>query len=545
MATSELQTAPRHPIPADAYHDPRDAARWLDAEAWLPLTIGEAVERVARDRAAASAVVDDSGRLSYGELAARTLAMAHELRARGLRPGDRVLVQLGIGRTAVVTLLALFRAGLIPVCAVARYRDYEMGALAALSGARGYIVEAGAAGAFDLVALARRVQEQHPRVEHLIVVDAEAAETESAADLDGPSPFDVAAFQLSGGTTGVPKIIPRYHAEYLGYAAAWARRTQMGPADVLLWSLPITHNAGMLMIMLPALLLGATMVLQQRFEVEAFLGAIERERVTLTGSIGPIAPRLLDDPDPGRFDLSSLRLFVTLNRAADIERHLGVRAVNLYGITEGILAAAGPDAPVAVRHMTVGEAASEHDEVRILEVGGDAVLPDGEVGELCFRGPSTLRAYYGNPDATRAAFAPDGFFRTGDLVRVQRIDGVRCLSFEGRAKDNIDRGGEKFGVEEIELLLARHPAVQEARVVGMPDRYLGERVCAFVTPRPGRSVPTIEEVSDHLLAYGLAKFKLPERIEALAEMPVTAVGKLDRAALRRRIAEIVTAEDAS
>ena len=120
---------------------------------------------------------------------------------------------------------------------------------------------------------------------------------------------------------------------------------------------------------------------------------------------------------------------------------------------------------------------------------------------------------------------------------------ARHLSFEGRLKDNIDRGGEKFGTEEIELLLAEHPAVREARVVGMPDPYLGQRVCAFVIAGDA-GVPTVEDLGGFLLERGLAKFKLPERVEPIDEMPVTAVGKLDRSALRERIAATLAAEAA-
>jgi non-ribosomal peptide synthetase component E (peptide arylation enzyme) len=311
---------------------------------------------------------------------------------------------------------------------------------------------------------------------------------------------------------------------------------------VLLWCLPITHNAGMICWLVPALLRGATLVLMRRFETEAFLETIERERVTLTGSIGPIAPRLLDFDEPERFDLSSVRLFVSLNRARDIEAHLGVQAMNVYGITEGMLCASSPSAPAPVRHVSIGAATSPHDEISVRALDSGEEVEPGELGELCFRGPSLLRAYFHNAEATAAAIAGDGFFRTGDVVELIDVDGTPHFRFEGRVKDNIDRGGEKFGTEEIEALLGEHPSLLAATVVGMPDPYLGERVCAFVVCRPGVEPPTVEELQPFLLRAGLAKFKLPERIESIAEMPVTTVGKLDRPALRRRIAATLEAE---
>lgn len=534
-----------------AYHPSPDADRWLTSGAWLPQTFGGLVEDAAAERGDAVALVGGDGRLTYRDLDERTAAAARRLLASGLQPGDRVLVQVAIGCTAVVALLAACRAGLVPVCAVAQYRAYEMGALTELSGARAHLVEPAAAPNADLLALAEQLRGDHATLAHVVVAGAPAPAGTTALEgpvapdaplLPDPGPLDVATFQLSGGTTGVPKIIPRFHGEYLGYAAAWADRLELTDEDVLLWSLPVAHNAGMICWLLPALLRRATLVLLPRFEAEAFLATIERERVTVTGSIGPIAPRLLDVEQPERYALRSVRLFLTLNRAGDIERHLGVPAMNIFGITEGLLTASAPSAPSTARHATVGHPASPHDEARVLAVGEEREVAPGEIGELCFRGPSTAPGYYRNAAATEAAFTSEGFFRTGDLVRAHDVDGVVHLSFEGRVKDNIDRGGEKFGTEEIEALLAAHPAIREARVVGMPDPYLGERVCAFAILHPGVQAPTIAELGDFLLKRGLAKFKLPERIEPVEAMPVTGVGKLDRAALRAQIAATLAAE---
>jgi non-ribosomal peptide synthetase component E (peptide arylation enzyme) len=536
--------APRLRDPAVDYAGDVEAGRWLALGAWLPLTVGGALARSARERGDCTALVDPTTRLTFAELDGHTVAAAKALLATGLQPGDRVLVQVGTSTAAVVAFLGLVRAGLVPVCAVPAYRDHEMGALAALTGARGHLVEPGTAGSFDLVALAGRLRAAHPALEHVIIAPLSDALLAGAPDLDLPeaSPCDVAMLQLSGGTTGVPKAIPRFHAEYLGSAAAWSERLHITAADVLLWSLPIAHNAGMLCFLMPALLHGATLVLLPRFEVSSFLETAQRERVTVSGSVGPVAPRLLDSAEPANFDLSSFRLFIGLNRGAEIEAHLGGTAVTMFGITEGLVMVSGPDDPAVSRHHAVGYPISAHEEVRILHPDAEDDVADGELGELCFRGPSTVRGYYGDAAATRAAFTSDGFFRTGDLVRARHDGARRVLLFEGRAKDNIDRGGEKFGTEAIEALLTGHPSIREARVVGMPDRHLGERVCAFVILRPGAAAPSIADLGEFLLAQGLAKFKLPERIELITDMPVTRVGKLDRAALRMRIAERLAAE---
>ena len=538
---------PRHPIDGVHYRNPATVQRFFDSGAWSPSTVGAALRQAALEAGDRVALVAGDERLTWADLDRRSDHVALGLLGTGLVPGDRVLVQMGTGSAIVLAFYGCWKAGIVPVCAVPAYRAYEIGALVERSGAVAHLVEAGAAGAFDLVAFAGEQRTAHPGLRHLIVAGPGApaggvtfAAVEAAGSAAGPrdgqsrleaaspGPEDVLAFQLSGGSTGVPKVIPRFHGEYLSSAAAWADRLGYSGDDVLLWPLSLAHNAGMILMLIPALVRRARLVLLSRFEPSSFLDAVESERVTVAGSVGPIGPRLLKADLRGR-DLSSLRHFFTLNGAADLERHLGVPCANMFGITEGLLLGSSPGDPAAARHGGVGRPASPFDEVKLVTLGGDGPVEDGVVGEFCFRGPSTLVAYYGDEEATAPAFTADGFFRSGDLMRMTGWG----YAFEGRAKDNIDRGGEKFGVAAIEELLAAHPAITEAKVVGMPDPELGERVCAFVVLAAGHEAPTIGELSSFLLGFGLAKFKLPEHISALPELPTTAVGKLDRMALRR------------
>ena len=178
-------------------------------------------------------------------------------------------------------------------------------------------------------------------------------------------------------------------------------------------------------------------------------------------------------------------MFFALAGAEGVEDKTGVEAQHMYGITEGMLMASEPGDRIEVRHGTLGWPTGLADEVRIMRIGGGDPVAPGETGELCFRGAHTLRGYFNAPDITVESFTADGFFRTGDLVRCIRIDGRDHYFFEGRLKDNINRGGEKFGAEEVERLIVRHPAVNDARVVAMPDPLLGEKACAFVIVKPG------------------------------------------------------------
>ena len=248
----------------------------------------------------------------------------------------------------------------------------------------------------------------------------------------------------------------------------------------------------------------------------------------------------MEYPRIGDHDLSSLRQFFTLSRADALEAHVGIVSGNMFGITEGLLTASAPSDPQEARHRGCGRATSPGDEIRLLKPGSEEEVAFGEVGELAFRGPSTLVGYFADPKANEAAFTSDGFFRTGDLLRAFEVNGVVGYTFEGRIKDNINRGGEKIGAEELENLIAAHPDVLDSRVVAMPDKIYGEKVCAYVVPKPGHAAPSVKSLGEFLLKAGIAKYKLPERIESIAAFPVTRVGKVDKAALRRE-AERLTA----
>jgi 2,3-dihydroxybenzoate-AMP ligase len=180
------------------------------------------------------------------------------------------------------------------------------------------------------------------------------------------------------------------------------------------------------------------------------------------------------------------------------------------------------------------------DEFRILEPGTEQELPDGTTGELCCRGPYTIPGYLDSAQYNARAFTSDGFYRTGDLASVLTYDGRRYLSIDGRLKDVISRGGEKVNAEEVEGLLLHHPAIEEAAVVAMPDARLGERACAFVVAR--EEEVTLDAIREHLAALGVAKFKWPERLEWVSQLPRSNVGKVDKRTLRERAAELVSTD---
>jgi non-ribosomal peptide synthetase component E (peptide arylation enzyme) len=551
----------RFPIDGVTYHTAGDTEAYRRSGSWIWSTLGDMLRDAASEQPDVTYIAGDDGSLTFSEVDTLSESLAASLIEIGLRPGDRAIFQVGSVKEIIVALFGCFKASVIPVCTLPQYREIEIGQLTELSGAKAYFVQGDFSSAFDLIAFARRMMKEHRSLTTLIVVRGKAGADEfGLAELASryerkdaraktqavdPLPGDVALFQLSGGSTGVPKIIPRMHAEYLGSSESWNVRHGLCRDDVSLWALPLIHNAGMLVMVVPSLIARRKLVIQAKFELDAFLRAIEQHHVTYTGSIGPIAPRIVECPNIGAYDLSSVRLLFTISRGAAVQQKTGIESHHIYGITEGMLMTTGPGDSDEARYGTLGWPTGIDDEACVLKIGSEQPVAPGEAGELCFRGAHTLRAYFNAPAITAESFTSNGFFRTGDLVRTVRIGDRDHYIFEGRMKDNINRGGEKFGAEEVESIVVRHPAVNDVRVVAMPDPFLGEKACAFIIPKPGESVPSVAALGEFLQQQGLAKFKLPERIEAVAEFPVTRVGKVDKQALRRMISDTLARERAA
>jgi non-ribosomal peptide synthetase component E (peptide arylation enzyme) len=206
----------------------------------------------------------------------------------------------------------------------------------------------------------------------------------------------------------------------------------------------------------------------------------------------------------------------------------------MFGMTEGVIMFTRPGDPQEALDLSVGRPVCALDRVKILRPGTEEELPMGEVGEPAFQGPYTTHGYYNAPERNAEAFTRDGFYRSGDLMSCRLVDGKVFYFFEGRIKDVVDRGGEKINAGEVEEAVLTHPAVEGCAVIAVKDAAMGERACACIVLREGHSAPDVAQLGLHLEAFGLAKFKWPERIEVLPAIPVTHVGKLDKVALRQR-----------
>lgn len=541
---------------------PEDVARrYRDGGVWEPLTIGARFHRVALEQGDKDAFVTLDDRLSWADADRRTDQLAAALLRLGLVPGDRVLFQIGNTVEAAVAYFGVLKAGLIPVCSIAAHREREMSYLAEHAEARAYLVQ-GDWPSQDLQELAATVRAGAPQVEHVIVArgdvrdgnhdfaalaaaedPAEARATVGALELD---PEAVAVFQLSGGTTGVPKIIARFHMEYAYNALAYGRAWGFDPDVRLLHVLPLIHNAGIVFGQ-AALLHGGTLIIAPDPSAPTILELIQRERATdFHAALQAVLLRIFDFDEREQYDLSSLQRLVmaiiTPDTVERVERELGFQPLQMFGMGEGTCMYTPPDADRWVGRHTVGHPVSELDEVEIRDPDSGEQLPHGQSGELCARGPYTIRGYYRSPERNAVAFTPDGFYRTGDLAKANVVDGVPYYSIEGRIKDVIMRGAEKVNAEEVEELLVEHPQIKAAALVAMPDRQLGEKACAYVIA-PG-DAPGLQELCTFLLERGLAKYKLPERVEVVAEFPLTEISKISKADLRADVARKLEAEAA-
>jgi 2,3-dihydroxybenzoate-AMP ligase len=528
----------RFPLRASPTWPQEIAEAYRAAGLWTGETFGAFLAaRAARFADRVAVVGADGERWTYAELDERASALAEGFADLGIAPGDRVVVQLPNIPHYVEVLFALWRAGALPVFALPAHRRTELVAFAEAAEAVA-IVTVGRHAGFDHEALATDVAKAVDSVEHVILAgELDALRQPSHRVLWEPRASSVAFLQLSGGTTGTPKLIPRTHDDYLYSVRASAEICGLSEESVYLCALPAAHNFPMSSPgLLGVLHVGGTVVFAPSGDPQTCFDLIARERVTVTALVPPLALAWLDARTPAH-DLSSLRLLqvggakLTPEVARRVGPVLGCRLQQVFGMAEGLVnytrAEDPPDVVIATQGRPIADA---WDEIRVVDDAGVPVAA-GELGHLETRGPYTIRGYYA--DADPGSFTADGYYRTGDVVR--RL-ATGHLVVEGRAKDQINRGGEKIAPDEVEDHLLAHPAVHDAAVVGVPDARLGERSCAVIVPRAGAEAPTASAIRRFLRERGVAAFKVPDRVDVVAAFPQTGVGKVSRRELRAAVA---------
>ncbi|NEW06376.1 (2,3-dihydroxybenzoyl)adenylate synthase [Paenibacillus sp. SYP-B3998] len=519
------------------------ADRYRKEGCWQGETFGDMLRTRASKHGDRIAITSGESCWSYGELDTKADRLAAGLSKLGIKPMDRVIVQLPNISEFFEVCFALFRLGALPVFALPLHRSSEITYFSEFTEAVAYIIPDTYSG-FDYRELARQAQNKVPTLRNVIVV-GDPQEFTALGDLHTEPTIlpevnasDVAFLQLSGGSTGLPKLIPRTHDDYIYSLRVSADICKLDESSVYLAVLPVAHNYPLSSPgVLGTLYAGGRVVLAPRSSPDDAFPLIARERVTITGLVPPLALIWLEAASSRHYDLSSLQVLqvggakFSEEVARRVRSTLGCTLQQVFGMAEGLVNYTRLDDPEETLVNTQGRPMSPYDEIRVVDED-DQEVEQGQTGHLLTRGPYTIRGYYKAEEHNAKAFTLDGFYRTGDLVR---LTASGYLVVEGRAKDQINRGGDKVAAEEIENHLLAHPAVHDVAVVSMPDEFLGERTCAFVIlhERPA----TAGELKAFLRERGLAAYKIPDRVEFIDSFPQTGVGKVSKKALRESIAQ--------
>ena len=521
------------------------AARYRERGYWRDRPLRDVLGEHLAANAGKVALHAGGADITYAQVAERADRLARNLYDLGLRPLDRVVVQLPNDAPFAYLYVALQQLGAIPIMALPQHRYREVEQFARLSEAAACVVP-GTAKDADFREIVTRVRQTAPALRLAVVdgpasdgflslrelIDREPVTTSAVLREITIDPDDPAVFQLSGGTTGIPKLIPRTHNDYDFNSRLALSVCGVRDDDCLLDVLPIAHN---LPLACPGMqgfwFAGARVVLHPSTRGSQVFPLIEKHRVTHIHVVPALLIKWLNDPEIGDYDLSSVRVVQSGGQRLQPETRLLAEKLlpnctvqENFGMAEGLLMFVRLDDPQEVRLETVGRPICPDDEVRLVDKAGEPV-PDGEIGELLCRGPYTLRGYFRAPEHNARAFTLDGFYRSGDLMWRHHTGNYVVA---GRRKDLINRGGEKISAEEIENLILAHPAVQNVACVPVADPVLGERMCACVVPRKGATPPTLAELVAFLRAHEIAAFKLPERLEVLDKLPLSPIGKVSK-----------------
>ncbi|CAN7246615.1 AMP-binding protein [Pseudoduganella sp. LjRoot289] len=522
--------------------------------AWRNQTIGDLARALALREPQRVTHVFEGRAWTIGELVADADALAGSLRAMGLRPGDVVSFQLPNWVEALVIDLAAAMLGLVVAPIVPIYRDAELAYMLADAGVKAAFVPGEYRGV-DYMAMMRRLAPQLPALKHICSVRLAKGERDAcsyealagAGNKLGSAPVvDPNAVKLilyTSGTTGRPKGVLHSHNS-MEYAVRRAiEHWGQGDGDTILMASPVTHITGYGSGLELPIQSGMRAVFMERWNAAEGVALIDSEQATMSMGATPFLQELLAEASQQGKRLPSLRSYACGGAAvppALIRKSREVfencKAFRVFGASEVPLTTLGfvGDGQLDLAAETDGEIV--HYEVRVVDDDGRE-LPAGVEGEICARGPAMMLGY-ADPQQSAESFDADGYFRTGDLGHVTP---ERAIVITGRKKDLINRGGEKISAKEVEDILHRHAAIDEAAVVAMPHERLGETVCAYVTLKAGQALD-FEQMIAHVCGTGVARQKYPERLVVLETLPRTPTGKIRKDRLREDIRARLLAE---
>jgi 2,3-dihydroxybenzoate-AMP ligase/mycobactin salicyl-AMP ligase len=531
-----------------------DAERYKRLGWWGEQTLGDILDRAADRYPDKEAFVDGATRLTFAQARDKVNRVAVSLMNLGIEPTERVLVQLPNWNEFVHVYFALQKIGAIDVLLIDRYRSYEINHLIRLSGATAWVLP-WKYRKTDYLPIIKEVLKESPQMKNVILArggdqkdyfslealiqDAELTEKNmTALSQRRPDPMQVAHMGPTGGTTGLPKIVPRTHNDLICSSEHVARAWEMDNRDICLLVGPIGHDLTFTKGFLVSILTSGKTVFLDSIDLDDICGAIEREKVTALVWVPTLARRLVGFEGLINYDLSTLKKMQCGGGASlpdlinDVREKLGCTFFNAYGATEGQTTMTRSDDPLEILYTTVGKPTCPYDSYKVVDRDGEE-LPPNTAGELLIKGPGVFTGYYKNPEENEKMFDKEGYFRTGDVAKTDEKGNVTLV---GRIKEMINRGGESISAVEVEKLIADHRDVAVVAVVPMPDPEMGERVCAYIQPRPGARLH-FNDILSFLKERKASVLHFPERIEFIDAMPFTKAEKIDKMALVKDIEE--------
>lgn len=541
----------------------------------IDLTLGELFDQRAAELPDKEALVYNypelglNLRLTYGQYRDTVNQLAKGLMAMGVEKGDHVAVWGTNVPEWIFLQMALAKIGGVIVTVNTNYRSAEIE----------YVLRQGDIKTLFLIEefrgnnyldslysvapelkninnpIAETIQsEKLPRLKRAVLIGKEArtglmlfddvmklaektSDDELKARQDSVNPHDVTMMQYTSGTTGFPKGVMLTHHNLINQAHVATTRGSLGDDERYVTAMPLFHIAGSLGGTIYCLYLGCTLIPLIGFDPLKHLELFEKEQGTFTFAVPTMLIAMLNHPRFAEFDLSSVRSIFTgatpvpVPVMEQIKEKIGADCSIVFGMTEttGAVTQSFSTDSFEMKATTVG-LPQPHTSIKIINPGTGETAGIGESGELCSKAFSNMKGYYNMPEKTAETIDEDGWLHSGDLA-VMRPDGY--INIVGRVKDMIIRGGENIYPAEIEAFLMRHPSIAEAQIVGIPDEFMGEEVCAMIRLKPGETA-TEDELREHCKS-NIARHKVPKHFRFVESFPLTASGKVQKFVLRDRL----------
>lgn len=540
------------PIEGFEPYRPEDAEKYNKYRWWLGITWGDMFNKATDLYPDKIGLVDDTHRFTYRELRAKTDGLAVGFMNLGIKERQFVLLQIPNWHEYILTFYALQKIGAIPVLLISRHGLAEILHIAALTDPVAWIGP-DLYRKTEFLPILQEAKEKNRSLKHLISVRGQddkaftplesltASDEPTAAELEAldarrPDPMEVSMILLTGGTTGLPKAVPRTHNDYIASVEYHSRAWEVTSADTLLTAAPVSHAQGMHNGVGSAFLNFCKYVITDSTDAEEICRVIGREKVTAFPTVPALVQRIVSLESLGDFDISSLKKIYsggapsTPELVRSVYERIGCKFVNTLGASEGLGSMTRLNADIETICTTVGQKDNPYSQYKAVDQYGQEV-PPGHEGELLAKGPNIFTGYFKSHEDNLKTFTSDGFFKTGDLAK---IDESGTMTITGRIKETILRGGETISAVAIERLVSSHPDVIEAAVIGMPDKVFGERICAYVTLKEGASL-SFQDLIAFLRGIGASVLQLPERLEIIDAIPLTKIGKADKKALKEDI----------